>query len=392
MKRTRIRHISATVVLLGLVAAACGGDDDDAAPATDPPAATDAPATTDAPAESMSLAGTCPDTIGIQTDWFPEAEHGALYHLLGDDYTIDTDKKTVTGSLVVDGQDYGVDVDVRAGGPAIASPSVAAEVYLDDSLTFGYATNDSQILRFEEAPLLSVMAPLEVNPQIIYWDPETYPDVATLADLGAVGATVNVFGGGTFSDVFVAQGVWQADQVDPSYDATPGRFIAEGDIAQQGFATAEPWLYKNQFTDFGRDLAFESLNDAGFPVYSQTLGIRPDDLETLRPCLEQLIPIIQTATVDYYADPDATNAVIVEVVEAYDTFWSYPAELAAFSAQAQIDLGIAGNGPDSTVGNMEEARVQQVIDAMRTAEMDFPADLTPADLFTNEFIDESIGF
>ena len=87
-----------------------------------------------------------------------------------------------------------------------------------------------------------------------------------------------------------------------------------------------------------------------------------------------------------------TNAVIVEVVEAYDTFWSYPAELAAFSAQAQVDLGIAGNGPDSTVGNMDEARVQQVIDAMRTAEMDFPADLTPADLFTNEFIDESIGF
>jgi hypothetical protein len=340
----------------------------------------------------MSLAGICPDVIGIQTDWFPEAEHGALYHLLGDDYSIDTDKKTVTGSLVVNGQDYGVDVDIRAGGPAIASPSVAAELYVDDSLMLGYATTDSQILRYEEAPLLSVMAPLDQNPQIIYWDPETYPDVTTLAELGELGVTINVFGGGTFGDVFVAQGVWSADQVDPSYDATPGRFIAEGDIAQQGFASAEPWLYKNEFTDYGRDLAFQTLNDAGFPVYSQTLGIRPDDLETLRPCLTELIPIIQQATVDYYANPADTNAKIVETVEAYDTFWTYPAELADFSVATQLELGFAGNGPDSTVGNIEEERVQQVIDALATAQMDFPADITPADIYTNEFIDESIGF
>jgi hypothetical protein len=423
MKRTRIRQISATIIIMGLVAAACGGDDDDATPATDPgteesePTAEPTAEPTEEPsaepteepsaepteepsaepteepsAEPMSLAGVCPDVIGIQTDWFPEAEHGALYHLLGDDYSIDTNKKAVTGSLVVKGQDYGVDVDIRAGGPAIASPSVAAELYVDDSLMLGYATTDSQILRYEEAPLLSVMAPLDKNPQIIYWDPETYPDVTTLAELGELGVTINVFGGGTFGDVFVAQGVWSADQVDPSYDATPGRFIAEGDIAQQGFASAEPWLYKNEFTDYGRDLAFQTLNDAGFPVYSQTLGIRPDDLETLRPCLTELIPIIQQATVDYYANPADTNAKIVETVEAYDTFWSYPAELADFSVVTQLELGFAGNGPDSTVGNMEEERVQQVIDALATAEMDFPADITPADIYTNEFIDESIGF
>ncbi len=389
MNRKRYRQISATVLVMGLVAAACGGDDDTTEP-TDAPTVTTAPDGGDG--DGMSLAGVCPDVIGIQTDWFPEAEHGALYHLIGDDYTIDTDKKTVTGSMVVNGQDYGVDVEIRAGGPAIASPSVAAEMYLDDSLTLGYATTDSQILRYTEAPLLSVMAPLEQNPQIIYWDPETYPNIKTLADLGTEGVTVNVFGGGTFSDVFVAQGIWQAGQVDPSYDATPGRFIAEGDIAQQGFATAEPWLYKNEFEDYGRDLAFQSLNDAGFPVYSQTLGIRPDDLETLRPCLEQLIPIIQTATVDYYADPADTNALIVETVKAYDTFWTYPAELAEFSAATQIELGYAGNGPDDTVGNMDESRVQEVLDAMAAASMDFPADLTPGDLVTNEFIDMSIGF
>jgi hypothetical protein len=382
MKRQRIRRLATGFVAVSLVTAACGADDDAAEPPAEQP---------DVDSEA-GLAAVCPSTVAIQTDWFPEAEYGAVYHLVGDDYEIDTDNKIVTGSLVIGGVDQGVDVEVRAGGPAIASPTVAGEMYLDDSLTIGFGTTDSQVLRYTEAPLLSVMAPLESNPQIIYWDPEIYPEAETLADLGELGVTINVFGGGTFADVFAAQGIWDIDQVDPSYDGSPGRFIAEGDIAQQGFATTELWMYKNSFDEFGRDLAYQSLNDAGFPVYSQTLAIRPDDLDSLRPCLTRLIPLIQQATIDYYADPDDTNALIVETVAAYDTFWTYPAELAEFSVDLQIDNGYAGNGPDSTVGNMEDVRVQEVIDALRTAEMDVPAELTVADLFTNEFIDPTIGF
>ncbi|MGF1596969.1 MAG: ABC transporter substrate-binding protein [Acidimicrobiales bacterium] len=405
------RKLLGLFLALGLVASACGDDGDDTSTEADDDTTTtessetdettdtteDTDETTDTTegdgeAAAPDLAAVCPASIVIQTDWFPEAEHGALYELIGDDYTIDADAKRVSGNMVLGGEELGVTFEIRAGGPAIGTGSVGAEMYVDDEITLGYATTDGQVLRYEETPLLSVVAPLETNPQIIYWDPETYPEIETLADLGEAGVTINVFPGGTFADVFVAQGIWNEDQIDPSYDGSPGRFVAEGNIAQQGFASAEPWLYQNQIEDFGRELAYETLNDAGFQVYSQTVAIRPDDLETLRPCLEELVPVIQQATVDYYADPAATNALIVETVEAYDTFWTYPAELAEFSAQIQIDEGFAGNGDDSTVGNMDEARVQTVLDAMTAAEMDVPADLTVADLITNEFIDDSIGF
>ena len=33
-----------------------------------------------------ALAGVCPDVVTIQTDWNPEAEHGCLYEMVGDDY------------------------------------------------------------------------------------------------------------------------------------------------------------------------------------------------------------------------------------------------------------------------------------------------------------------
>ena len=238
-----------------------------------------------------------------------------------------------------------------------------------------------------------MIAPLEVNPQIIYWDPATYPDVKTLADLGTEGVTVNIFGGGVFSDVFVGNGTWTADQVDPSYDGSPARFIAEdGKIAQQGFASAEPYTYENEFTDWGKPVAFQTLNDAGFEVYSQTLAARPDDIEGLSDCLTAFVPMVQQAAIDYVNEPARANAIIIDAVAKYDDFWQYSQGLADFSVKTQVELGFVGNGDDDTLGNMDEARIQKVIDQIRDdAGLDVPADLVASDLFTNEFIDPSIG-
>lgn len=405
----RARHgtrAAALLFTLGLAASACGSDDaatsttdSGSASSEATTATTEGGGTTEASTASSEAAGgavdlskACPATVVVQTDWFPESEHGALFQMLGDDYKIDADQKVVSGSLTAGGEDTGVDLEIRAGGPAIGDGNVESVMYTDDDVMLGYATTDGQILTSDKTPLLSVVAPLELNPQIIYWDPETYPDVKTLADLGTKDITINVFGGGTFADVFVAKGIWKEDQIDPSYNGAPDRFVAEGNIAQQGFASAEPWIYKNQVEEYGKDLAFQLLNDAGFPVYSQTLAIRPDRLEELTPCLTELVPVVQQATVDFYADPKAANAKIVETVKTYDTFWTYPAELADFSVAKQLELKLAGNGPDSTVGNFDTERVQEVIDALTAAKMDNTAGMTPDKLVTNEFIDTSIGF
>lgn len=336
------------------------------------------------------LAGVCPDPIVIQTDWFPESEYGATYGLLGDDYTVDADNKIVTGSLVSRGHDTGVDVEIRSGG--VAGTDVETAMYTDDDVNFAYGTTDGQILKWDAAPLMSVVAPLEINPQIIMWDPETYPDVSTLADLGTEDITINVFGGSTFADIFVADGTWSADQVDPSYDGGPARFIAEdGSIAQQGFVSAEPFAYENLFEEWGRPVAYQTIHDAGFQVYSQTLAIRPDDLEAYRPCLEAFVPVVQQSAVDFVTDPTRTNAAIVDIVAQYDTFWEYPAEIAEYSVATQAELGLTGNGGDDTLGDLDGARIDTVLQQMRDAGLDIDADLQSGDLFTNTFIDPTIG-
>jgi hypothetical protein len=357
--------------------------------ATTPPSSE--PTGSSAAGQPVDLSSVCPDPIVIQTDWFPESEYGAVYNLLGDEYEIDTGNKIVGGPLVSEGLPTGIDIEIRAGGAA-GSGDVETLTYTDDSITFAFGTTDGQILSWENTPLMSVVAPLEISPLMIMWDPETYPDVTSIADIGEQGITINMFPGTTFSEIFVAEGVLSAGQIDPSYDGGPSRFIAEdGAIAQQGFASSEPFLYEEVYEDWLRPVEYELIHDAGFRTYSQTLAIRPDDLETLRPCLEAFVPVVQRSAVEFVTDPARTNAAIVDIVEQYDTFWVYTPELAEYSVRTQVELGLTGNGADDVLGNLDPERVETLLGQVRDAGLDVPDELAAIDLFTNEFIDATIG-
>jgi hypothetical protein len=376
--KTRLAKVGFTAAA-ALLVVACGGDDssDDGASSG---------------GEGV-LAADCPANIVIQTDWFPESEHGALYQMVGSDYTVDTEKKTVKGSLIdSEGNDTGVDIEVRTGGPAIGFSPVSTTMATDTSITMGYISTDDAAFNFETVPTLAVVAPLEINPQIMMWDPETYPDVKTIADLGAAGITLNVFAGGSFLEVFVAEGVVSQDQIDPSYDGSPARFISEGGkVAQQGFASAEPYQYKNEFADWGKDVAYELIHDAGFEAYAAPLAIRAADKEDLSACLTKFVPIAQQAAIDFINDGEQAVGIIIDAVEKFADFWVYGEGVAEYSKETMKELGLVGNGPDSTLGNFDFDRANQVLNQLRDAGLNVPADLTAEDIYTNEFIDTSIG-
>ncbi len=316
-----------------------------------------------------------------------------MYEMVGADYTIDADNMITTGSLMASGVDTGIDIEVRAGGPAIGFASGSARIYIDPDITLAYVSTDQSVILGGDTPTIAVVAPLEKNPQIIQWDPETYPEIQSISDIGEAGIVVNVFAGGTFIDVFVSEGVLSADQIDPSYDGSPARFISEGGaIAQQGFASESPYSYETVYEEWAKPIAFELIHDAGLRIYSQTLAVRSDHLETLRPCLESFVPIVQQSVVDFASDPSRANAIIIDAVETIDSFWEYDEGLAEFSVNTQKELGLIGNGPDSTVGNMDPDRINDVIAKIIAAGFDVDPAMTFDDIATNEFIDESIGF
>ena len=341
------------------------------------------------------LAAVCPDPIVVQTPWWPQAEHGHLYHLLGEDYAVDADTKRVTGPLVADGQDTGATIEIRAGGPAIGFQLSVALMHQDDDITLAAAHTDDQIRLFGEAPALAVVAPLELHPRIIMWDPETYPEFNTIVDIGDSDATVLYFEDSFYMEWLVGSGILRRDQVDASYDGQPSRWVAEdGAVAQQGYATNEPYVYEHEVSQWGKPVEFELVHHRGYQIYADTLTIRPDRKDELAPCLEELVPIIQQSMVDYVTDPAATNELIVSLSEQYDGF-PYTLGNAEYGVEQALRLGIIGNGDNDTLGDFDPDRVADSLDQVRPVMaglgIDIPEDITAEDLATNEFVDTSIS-
>lgn len=381
------RPVLLTALAAALVLSACGGGD--------APADTVAPAAATAPAGGpLDLAADCPATVVMQQDWQPEAEHGAMYALVGPDYTIDAEAKSVSGSLVAQGVDTGVDVEVRPGGPNVGFQPVPALMYLDDTIVFGAVNTDDAIVSAVDQPTVAVTSQMTVSPQILMWDPATHPGATTIADITAKGVPV-VTSGDVIPALLASQGIITPDQSDTSYEGTPARFVSDPAILQQGFATAEPYLYENEISQWSKPIGYQRLADVGFSIYPEPLAVRADKLEELAPCLEKLVPIMQQSQLDYLADPAATNTLIVELVDAYQTGWTYSEGVAGFSATAQVADGFVTDDPASGVfGQFDPARMQEIVDTFgpilqsQGTITDIP---DPATLYTNDFIDPSIS-
>ncbi len=383
---------------LALTLTACSGDSGggSAAGSTSGGSTSAAPAV--ASGGALDLTGACPATVVVQTDWFAESEYGFLYNLIGPDAKVDTGKKRITGSLVSGGKDTGVNIEVRFGGAAIGYEQVSAQMYVDKSINLGIVSTDEAIQNSASQPTRAVFAPFEVAPMMIMWDKSKHPNFTTLVDIGQTDTKVLYYETDAYMQYLLGAGILRQGQVDGSYDGSPSRWVAEdGKIAEAGFATSEPYIYKHELGDgHSYDVNLQLVNDTGYPVYGQALSVRTGDEAKLAPCLKKLVPIVQRSQVDFLAHPQTANGLIIKAVKAdAASVWNYSPGLAAYAVQTMKDRGLVSNGSNATIGDMEQSRVNRMIQILTPiyAGQKKPArsGLTPANLFTNQYIDKTIG-
>lgn len=348
----------------------------------------------------LDLAEVCPATVVMQQDWQPESEHGAMYALVGPDYVIDGAAKKVTGSLVADGVDTGVEIEVRPGGANVGFQRVSDLMYLDHDILVGAVTTDQAINAAAAGrPVVAVVSQLTKSPQIYMWDPETYPGATTIAEVAASGTPI-VTSGEIIPALLAEQGIVSREAVDASYEGTPQRFVTDPSIIQQGFGTMEPYVYREEVPQWGRDIAFQYLSEVGYSVYPEAVSVRAEDVEAEADCLARLVPILQRSQIDYLTDPaltESTNALIVELVDAYQASWTYSREVADFSAGAQLRDGLVTDDPASGVfGAFDPGRMTSIVDTFVPVLQEIGSvpsgfTLAPEDLYTNQFVDPSIS-
>ncbi len=346
------------------------------------------------------LRGVCPATVTIQTSWFSQVEHFVAYQLLGAGYTVDAARKRVTGPLVSGGEDTGVDVEIRAGGPAIGFGQVSAQMYADRSITLGMVPLDEAIQNSKDQPVTGVMAPYDVDPLVLMWDPARHPDFSSIGDIGRTDTRVLFFSGErTYMDYLLGTGQLRQSQVDGSYDGSPDRLVASrGELVVQGFATSEPWKWENEVPAWGKPLQYALVADSGYPNYRNLLAIRSGEKAALAGCLRRLVPMLQQATVDFMAEPDPVITTVLSIVDKTRQAYTDSVDRSRHAVDVMRDEGLVTNGRTPMVGDFDTApggRVERLlrIDAPIFAgqRKQLKPGLVPTDLATNEFLDPAIG-
>lgn len=384
----RFKTTAAFTAVVALTLSACGSSNSST---TDTTTDTSATETTHSMTSDVSLVDVCPATVVIQTDWFPEAEHGGLYELMGADFVASKDTGAVVGALTVHGVDTGVDLEIRAGGPFLQIP-VVTQMYQDDAVMFGFVGTDVAIKTYKDTPTLAVFSGLNKYPQVILWDATKHPNAKSIADIAKEVSTIYVFGDQSFVRYLISIGSVSKDQIDTNYQGN--LLLATEDASHQGFVTSEPYKYSVLDTG-GITTGYEFIHDAGWTGYLQSLAIRKDRLEKFRSCLTKIVPILQQAQLDYIASPERANAIIIATTKAYDSWWTQSEGDTSNGAKTLKDLDIIGNGDTPTFGDFEQTRVKDFIakatPIFREQGLDV-VDVTPTDITTNEFLDQSITY
>ncbi len=351
-------------------------------------------------AGDRDLRGACPATIVVQTSWFAQVEHFVAYQLLGRGYTVDAGRKRVTGPLVSGGRDTGVRIEIRAGGPAIGFQQVSAQMYADRSITLGMVPLDEAIQNSKDQPVTGVMAPYDVDPLVLMWDPARHPDFSGIRDIGRTDTRVLFFAGErTYMDYLLGTGQLRQSQVDGSYDGSPDRLVASrGRLVVQGFATSEPWKWENEVPAWGRPLQYALVSDSGYPNYRNLLAVRSGERSALAGCLRRLVPILQRATVDFMAEPDPVIATVLSIVDRTRQAYTDSVDRSRHAVDVMREEGLVTNGRTPMIGDFDTApngrvdrliRIDTPIFAGQRKEL--RPGLVPTDLATNEFLDPAIG-
>mgnify|MGYP001377037138 CR=1 FL=1 len=385
--RTPGRVVTAVLATAAtLTLAACGGSPEPTQPAA-PPSAEENYA---AARYTAPLADVCPPKIVLQWNWWPQAEHGFSYQLIGPAGRVDPERYTYTGPL----GGTGVELEIRSGGPATGRQLPHAQLYQDDSILLGVTTTEDSIGNSLEMPTVSVFAYNQKTPLAFYWGNPDW-NFKNLTDIKNSGQTVLAFDGAPFIDVLVGQGLLDEAQIDQSYTGEPGRFIAEnGNIIQQGFVSSEVYKYQHDIPQWGKPVKYVLVGNE-YKSYNSQISIRADKLEANRACLERLVPLFQQAAVDYANDPGPTNRVLLNIVEQFrGSGWTLTPGILEWAVDISRKEGILANGPDGVFGSFDlqriDAFIAELTPVLEARGKKVAPGLTAEKIVTNEFLDERI--
>ena len=285
-------------------------------------------------AASIGVHAQAPQRVVFATDWLAQAEHGGFYQAVAE------------GTYAK----YGLDVQIRMGGPQVNGLQLLAAGQLDVAMA-----DALQVMSAieQDVPVVAIAATFQKNPTVLI----AHPGANRLEDLKGKPVAISAAANTTFWP-WLRQKYGFTDSQKRPYGFSVQPFLADPKLSQQGFATSEPFSIEKG----GVRPAVFLLADFGYPPYSEALVVTRTTLAGRREKLERFLRASAEGWRSYLANPAPGNALIKQANPQMSD------ELIAYGVRKMSEYGIVASGDARKFGllTMTDGRWQATIDFLRS--------------------------
>jgi len=289
--------------------------------------------------------------VSLQTDWYPQAEHGGFYNALVKGYY----------------KEAGLDVTILPGGPNV-SPT---KLLVTGGASFAMDSSDHVLVSDAEGlGLVGVGATMQQDPQAVMLHAE---DPATrFEDLE--GRTIAAVPGAIWFQYLIQKfGFKNTKEIPATF--TVANFLHDPQYIQQIFVTSEPFYVQKE----GQKIRTMLIKDTGYAPYRVFCCTRAY-LEKNREVVQKFVAASVRGWKDYMQDPAAANAEIAKRNPEMNK------DQMEFSWKALKDGGFV-YGPDPSgaiTGKFETQRWADIYQILRELNV-ITKDIDPTQAYTVDF-------
>jgi NitT/TauT family transport system substrate-binding protein len=287
----------------------------------------------------LTLPARADDRFTVGTNWLPDAERGGFY------------QADAAGIY----RKYGLDVVVQAGGPQLNNPQLLAAGKLDAVMitsaleAFNYAHNG--------VPIVAVAGIYQRNPQILM--AHRASGIRSFEDMRNKPIMISSLARNGYWLWLKSRYGFTDDQIRP-YTFNLVNFLNNPEAIQQGFITYEPYAVQKQ----GADPVSFLFADVGYSDYGGIIVVRRETLERRRDVVRRFVGALSDGWRDFLFGDPAPGIALIKSQNPQLTD-----DIIDYSLHAMVDRGLihSGDAAAGGIGNMTEARWQQIYDQMSSS-------------------------
>jgi NitT/TauT family transport system substrate-binding protein len=303
------------------------------------------------------------DKIVYQLNWRAQAEHGGYYLAAANGIY----KK------------YGIDCEIRMGGPQQNPSQLLLGGRVD--MTMSNAFKGINYVK-ENLPFLVVASIFQKDPQVLISHPDVGND--TLPNLKGKPILIGASSRSSFWPFLRAKFGYTDDQVRP-YTFNLAPFLADKNLSQQGFLTAEPYAIMKT----GLNPVVHLLADAGYENYQTTINISRKMVEDKKDLVQRFVSASLEGWAEYMKGGPAIEAANAQIKKEN---LDMDDDKLAYALRVMNEKGIvrSGDALKLGIGAMTDARWKHFYETMVGAGV-FPPGLDLPRAYSLEFVNKGIG-